>query len=68
MAASWGERAAGLLESARTAGEVSSKLKQLRQLKEVLLNRDTSLLAEFVTRLAELQSERASPIRKFLAE
>ncbi|XP_074592779.1 uncharacterized protein LOC141848631 isoform X2 [Curcuma longa] len=68
VAASWGERADGLLESARAAGEVSSKLKQLRQLKEVLLNRDTSLLAEFVTRLAELQSERASPIRKFLAE
>ncbi|XP_042456319.1 uncharacterized protein LOC122040899 isoform X1 [Zingiber officinale] len=68
VAASWGERADGLLQSARAACEVSSKLKQLRQLKEVLLNRDTSLLAEFVTRLAELQSERASPIRKFLAE
>ncbi|WOL01913.1 hypothetical protein Cni_G10632 [Canna indica] len=68
MAASWGERAAGLLDSARTAGEMSSKLKQLRQLKEVLLRRDQSILPEFVTRLAELQSERASPIRKFLAE
>ncbi|CAL9191172.1 uncharacterized protein LOC135583873 [Musa acuminata AAA Group] len=67
-AAGWGERAVGLLESARTAGEVPSKLKQLRQLKAVLLHRDPPLLPEFVTRLTELQSERASPIRKFLAE
>ncbi|KAG6527451.1 hypothetical protein ZIOFF_009553 [Zingiber officinale] len=34
VAASWGERADGLLQSARAACEVSSKLKQLRQLKE----------------------------------
>ncbi|RWW28461.1 hypothetical protein GW17_00007057 [Ensete ventricosum] len=67
-AASWGERAVGLLESAKTAGEVPSKLKQLRQLKAVLLHRDPPLLPEFVTRLTELQSERASPVRKFLAE
>nr|XP_029120291.1 uncharacterized protein LOC105044609 isoform X2 [Elaeis guineensis] len=68
MAVNWGETAASLLNSARSSGDIPAKLRWLRQLKEVLLHRDLSLLPDFVPRLAELQADRAGPVRKLLAE
>ncbi|XP_026660999.2 symplekin isoform X2 [Phoenix dactylifera] len=68
MAADWAETAVSLLNSARSSGEIPAKLRWLRQLKEVLLHRDPSLLPDFAPRLAELQADRASPVRKLLAE
>ncbi|XP_020087002.1 uncharacterized protein LOC109709265 isoform X3 [Ananas comosus] len=68
MAASWSDRAASLLDAARSPGEVTSQLRRLRQLKEVVLHRDPTLLPEFVPRIAELKGDAASPVRKLLAE
>ncbi|XP_072974798.1 uncharacterized protein [Typha angustifolia] len=59
---SWGERAAG------SPSEIPSKLKQLRQLKEVIFHGDPMLLPRFVPRLAELKADKASPVRKLVAE
>ncbi|KAH7677881.1 symplekin protein [Dioscorea alata] len=67
MAASWEERAATLFTSARSSPDIPSKMKQLRQLKE-LLHREPSLVPEFAARLSEFQSDRAAPARRFLAE
>ncbi|KAJ0979353.1 hypothetical protein J5N97_014827 [Dioscorea zingiberensis] len=68
MAASWYETAATLFSSARSSPDIPSKMEQLRQLKELLLHRDPSLVPEFASRIAELQSDRAAPARRFLAE
>ncbi|KAG1339102.1 putative symplekin [Cocos nucifera] len=68
MAANWGETAVSLLNSVRSSGAIPAKLRWLRQLKEILLHRDLSLLPDFVPRLAELQVDHASPVRKLLAE
>ncbi|CAA6661820.1 unnamed protein product [Spirodela intermedia] len=43
-------------------------MEHLRQLKEVLLQREPLLLHDFVPQLAELQTGQPSPVRKFLAE
>lgn len=69
MAASWAERAEILLNSVKdSGGGAVSKIKHLRQLKEVILVRDPSLLPEFVPQIVELQEERASPVRRLIAE
>jgi len=68
MSTSWEERAEILLNSIKSSGDALSKIEQLRQLKEVILVRDPSLLPEFVPQIVELQEERASPVRKFIAE
>ncbi|XP_043695297.1 symplekin isoform X2 [Telopea speciosissima] len=61
------EKAASLLHSAKFAMDIPSKLEHLHQLKEFLLQRDPSLLPEFVPQLLEFQNDRFSPVRKFLA-
>lgn len=68
MAVSWGERAAGLLDAVKKSAPVASKMEQLRQLKDVILQRDPFLLPEYALQLAELQVGQPSPVRRFLAE
>ncbi|CAA7398192.1 unnamed protein product [Spirodela intermedia] len=68
MVVSWGERAVGFLDAVRKSSAISSKMEHLRQLKEVLLQREPLLLHDFVPQLAELQTGQPSPVRKFLAE
>lgn len=62
------EEAVRLLNTHKYNVDTASKMEPLRQLKEILLHREPSLLPEFVPYLLELQGERSSPIRKFLAE
>lgn len=62
------EEAVRLLNTYKYNVDTASKMDPLRQLKEILLHREPSLLQEFVPYLLELQGERSSPIRKFLAE
>lgn len=62
------EEAVRLLNTYKYNVDTASKMEPLRQLKEILLHREPSLLPEFVPYLLELQGERSSPIRKFLAE
>ncbi|KAF8394916.1 hypothetical protein HHK36_018855 [Tetracentron sinense] len=68
MTTSSREKSESLLNSAEFSMDIPSKIEHLRQLKEVLLHRDHSLLPEFVPRLVELQTDQFSPVRKFLAE
>ncbi|KAJ8620955.1 hypothetical protein MRB53_029484 [Persea americana] len=68
MVVSSREKASDLINSARFAIEIPSKLKSLRLLKDLLFERDPSLLSEVIPCLAELQTDPASPLRKFLAE
>lgn len=69
MAANWAERAEILLNSIKdSGGGVVFKIEHLRQLKEVILVRDPSLLPEFVPQIVELQEERSSPVRRLIAE
>lgn len=68
MAANRTKRHAHLLESAKLAADIPSKLDYLIQLKEDLVHEDPALLSEFLPRLYELQSDRFSPVRKFAAE
>ncbi|ERN05241.1 symplekin isoform X1 [Amborella trichopoda] len=62
------DKALSLFNSAKFSIEIPSKLEPLRQLQEIVVYRDPTLLVEFVPHLMELQSEHFSPIRKFLAE
>ncbi|KAL0926265.1 hypothetical protein M5K25_002481 [Dendrobium thyrsiflorum] len=68
MMARWADRAAGLLNSAKSPGNIASKLDQLRQLRDVLLIRDCTLLPEFAPRLTELEVQLPGAARKLLAE
>ncbi|KAH0469045.1 hypothetical protein IEQ34_002277 [Dendrobium chrysotoxum] len=68
MMARWADRAAGLLNSAKSPGNIASKLDQLRQLRDVLLIRDSTLLPEFAPRLTELEVQLPAAARKLLAE
>ncbi|XP_020672070.1 uncharacterized protein LOC110092056 isoform X1 [Dendrobium catenatum] len=68
MMARWADRAAGLLNSAKSPGNIASKLDQLRQLRDVLLIRDSTLLPEFAPRLTELEVQLPGAARKLLAE
>lgn len=68
MATSWRERADILLNSIKSSSDALSKIEQLRQLKDVILVRDPSLLPEFVPQIVDLQDDKSSPVRKFIAE
>lgn len=68
MAVNSRERLAGLINSTKIAADLPSKLARLRQLKNVLLPEDPVLLSELLPRILELQSDRFSPIRKFVTE
>lgn len=61
-------RLAGLINSTKIAADIPSKLARLRQLKNDLLPEDPVLLSELLPRILELQSDRFSPIRKFVTE
>ncbi|KAL5995599.1 hypothetical protein ACLOJK_025663 [Asimina triloba] len=61
-------KAADFLNSLQLASDAPSKLHHLRFLRELLMqDEDSSLLAEFLPRLLQLQSQPQSPIRKLLA-
>ncbi|KAL5550451.1 hypothetical protein UlMin_000627 [Ulmus minor] len=62
------EKLAGLVDSAKFAADIRSKLDHLRQLKDDLVQDDPALLSELLPRLFELQSDRFSPVRKFSNE
>lgn len=62
------ENAVRLLNEAKLQVDATSKANILKNLMELLLHRDPSLLPEFVPYLMELQSEPGSPVRKYLAE
>lgn len=62
------ERAAGYLDRGRQTEEGMSKLKQLRFLKEVALNRGATRLSELLRLISHLQSDNFSPVRKFVAQ
>lgn len=66
--ARWAIRAEGLLNSAKSSSNIASQLEQLRQLREVLLIRDSSLLPEFAPRLTELHVQLPGAARKLLTE
>lgn len=68
MAVDSRERLAGLINSTKIASDIPSKLARLRQLKHDLLPEDPLLLSELLPRILELQSDRFSPIRKFVTE
>ncbi|KAK9159079.1 hypothetical protein Scep_005653 [Stephania cephalantha] len=68
ISASAREEVLSLFNSFKFAIDVPSKLDFVRRLKEALLQRDSSLMPEFIHRLLELQPDRSSPIRKALAE
>eukprot|EP00249_Psilotum_nudum_P015913 c25576_g3_i1 orf=2-739(-) len=62
------EQALTLLNEAKLQTDIPAKTDMLKQLKEIVLYRDPSLLQEFVPHLLEFHTDRASPIRKCLAE
>ncbi len=62
------EQAVGLLNEAKIQADATSKADLLKNVMEIVLHREPSLLAEFVPYLMELQSEPGSPVRKYLAE
>ncbi|KAF5193841.1 Symplekin [Thalictrum thalictroides] len=68
MAARSREEAASLLHSIKFSTDTPSKLEYLHQLKDILLQRNPSLLTEFVPLIIELQNDQSSPVRKTLAE
>ncbi|XP_048320157.2 uncharacterized protein LOC107405425 isoform X2 [Ziziphus jujuba] len=68
MASNRTTRHANLLDSAKLATDIPSKLDYLRQLKQDLVHEDPALLSEFLPRLFELQSDSFSPVRKFAAD
>lgn len=62
------EKLAGLVNSVKLAMDIPSKLGYLRQLKLELPQEDPVLLTEFLPCLFEFQSDRFSPVRKFVTE
>jgi symplekin len=62
------EQAVGLLNDAKMQADATSKADLLKNVMEIVLHREASLLAEFVPYLMELRSEPGSPVRKYLAE
>lgn len=68
MAMNARERVASLINSAKSASDIPTKLESLRQLKQDFLQDDPALLAEFLSPLLDLQSDRFSPVRKLVAE
>ncbi|XP_068636580.1 uncharacterized protein [Aristolochia californica] len=68
MAVNFKERTADLLKSAKFSEETPTKLKNLRPLKELIRQMDSSLLSDLVPLIMELQNDHSSPVRKLLAE
>lgn len=68
MAANSRERLSSLVDSAKLASNIPSKLDYLRHLKQDLLQEDLALLSELLPRIFDLLSDRFSPIRKFATE
>ncbi|PIA32259.1 hypothetical protein AQUCO_04500095v1 [Aquilegia coerulea] len=69
MAVKSREEAARLLHSIKfSSKDLLSKLEHFHQLKQILLQRDPSLLTEFIPLIIELQNDQFSPIRKALAQ
>lgn len=62
------ERITSLLNAAKFASDVPSKLHSLRRLKDELSGADAPLLSEFFPSLLDLVSDRFSPVRKLTAE
>ncbi|XP_059305368.1 uncharacterized protein LOC132056978 [Lycium ferocissimum] len=62
------ERIASLLNAAKFASDVPSKLHSLRRLKDELSGADANLLSEFFPTMLDLVSDRFSPVRKLTAE
>lgn len=58
------ERIASLLNAAKFASDVPSKLHSLRRLKDELSGAGGPLLKEFLPTLIDLVSDRFSPVRK----
>ncbi|XP_030481305.1 uncharacterized protein LOC115698245 isoform X1 [Cannabis sativa] len=65
VAANSMEKLSGLVDSAKLATDIPSKLDRLRQLKNGLVEDDLDLLSHLLPRLFELHSDRFSPVRKF---
>lgn len=68
MAAISRQKFAGLLDSAKLAGDLSSKLQHLQQLKDELPDADYDLLSEFIAPILQFHTDSASPIRKLITE
>ncbi|KAH9555778.1 hypothetical protein CY35_08G133900 [Sphagnum magellanicum] len=68
IAAGVREQAVKLLNEAKMQPDAPSKADLLKNVMEIVLHREPSLLPEFVPYLMELQSEPGSPVRKYLAE
>jgi symplekin len=62
------ENLASLINSAKSASDIPSKLEPLLQLKQDLLQQDPALLSEFLPLLLHLHSDRFGPVRKFVTE
>ncbi|KAL1368636.1 hypothetical protein HN51_022800 [Arachis hypogaea] len=68
MAPTSREKLANLFNSAKFAGDVTSKLDTLRRLRRQLPPEDPVILAEFLPSLFEFLSDQFSPVRKFVTE
>lgn len=68
MAGNTREQALSLLNSSKNHPEMGTRIDSLKQLKDILLHRDPSMLKEFMTNLPELQTAPFSLVRKYLAE
>ncbi|XP_027335411.1 symplekin isoform X2 [Abrus precatorius] len=68
MAATSREKLASLVNSAKLAIDIPSKLESLRQLRHELPQEDPVLLTEFLPSLFDFHSDRFGPVRKFITE
>ncbi|CAN6463169.1 unnamed protein product [Victoria cruziana] len=62
------DKAFNLLNAAKFPPNLHSKLENLGRLGEVIVSKDPSLLQEFLPHIVGFQSDKASPVRKFIAE
>lgn len=64
-----GERFAGLVNSAKVAMGIPSKLEHLHRLKQELVEQDNAVIvSEILPRIFELQSDSFAPVRKCVIE
>jgi len=68
MAATSREKLASLLNAAKLASDIPSKLESLRQLRHELPPEDPVLLTEFLPSLFFFHSDPFGPVRKFVTE
>lgn len=68
MAATSREKLTSLVNAAKLAIDIPSKLESLRQLRHELPPEDPVLLTEFLPSLFLFHSDRFGPVRKFLTE